>query len=70
MTSPGHRPECLYPFPRPPVRRPTGLLSLPGIDRYIAGAILSVTYGEREAILDGNVIRVLIHLFCISDGIR
>jgi adenine-specific DNA glycosylase len=43
---------------------------LPGIDRYIAGAILSVTYGEREAILDGNVIRVLIHLFCISDGIR
>ena len=36
-----------------------GLVSLPGIGRSTAGAILSMGYGQRAAILDGNVKRVL-----------
>lgn len=35
------------------------LLSLPGIGRYTAGAIASIVHGERAAIVDGNVCRVL-----------
>ena len=36
-----------------------GLQSLPGIGRSTAGAILSLALGQRHAILDGNVKRVL-----------
>ncbi len=35
------------------------VLELPGIGRSTAGAILSLAYGQRHAILDGNVKRVL-----------
>lgn len=35
------------------------LKELPGIGRYTAGAIASIVFGEREAIVDGNVCRVL-----------
>lgn len=35
------------------------LSALPGIGRSTAGAILSIVFGQREAILDGNVKRVL-----------
>jgi A/G-specific adenine glycosylase len=35
------------------------LLALPGIGAYTAGAILSLAYGLPEALLDGNVTRVL-----------
>ncbi|MAD91912.1 MAG: A/G-specific adenine glycosylase [Gammaproteobacteria bacterium] len=35
------------------------LIALPGIGRSTAGAILSITYGQHHAILDGNVRRVL-----------
>src|SRR4030042_7216247 len=35
------------------------LISLPGLGRYTAGAILSIAFGKPEAVLDGNVIRVL-----------
>jgi A/G-specific adenine glycosylase len=41
------------------------LLALPGIGRSTAGAILAQAFGERAAILDGNVKRVL----CRSHGI-
>jgi A/G-specific adenine glycosylase len=41
------------------------LLKLPGIGRYTAGAIASIAFGRRAAILDGNVTRVL----CRIDGI-
>ncbi len=34
------------------------LLNLPGIGEYTAGAILSLAYLKKEAILDGNLIRV------------
>jgi len=37
----------------------TALEALPGIGRSTAGAILSLGYGQRAAILDGNVKRVL-----------
>ena len=38
------------------------LLRLPGIGDYTAGAILSLAYGQAEALLDGNVKRVLSRL--------
>src|SRR5205085_5535935 len=43
-----------------------GLLELPGIGRYTAGAVASIAFGRRAPILDGNVIRVL----CRIDGIE
>jgi A/G-specific adenine glycosylase len=42
-----------------------GWLALPGVGRYTAGAIMSVAFGERYPILDGNVTRVLSRLFLI-----
>ncbi len=38
------------------------LLSLPGIGPYTAGAVSSIAYGEKEAAVDGNVLRVLTRL--------
>lgn len=35
------------------------LRSLPGVGRYTAGAIASMVFGHREAIVDGNVRRVI-----------
>lgn len=46
------------------------LLELPGIGRYTAGAIASLAYGVRAAILDGNVQRVLCRLHAIADDPR
>jgi len=34
------------------------LLSLPGIGPYTAAAVMSLAFGEREPVLDGNVLRV------------
>lgn len=42
------------------------LLALPGIGRSTAGAIAAFAYGERRAILDGNVKRVYCRLFGIE----
>ena len=39
-----------------------GLKKLPGIGDYTAAAISSITRGEKRAVLDGNVIRVLTRL--------
>jgi len=39
------------------------LLSLPGIGAYSAGAIASIAFGERQPLVDGNVIRVLTRHF-------
>jgi A/G-specific adenine glycosylase len=36
-----------------------GLLSIPGIGPYTAGAIASIAFGVRTPLVDGNVIRVL-----------
>lgn len=35
------------------------LCALPGIGRYTAGAIASMVYGDREPLVDGNVVRVM-----------
>jgi len=43
------------------------LLTIPGIGRYTAGAIASIAFGQRAAIVDGNVARVTARLFG-SDG--
>lgn len=39
-----------------------GLLALPGIGRYTAGAIASIAFGQIAPVLDGNVIRVFARL--------
>lgn len=39
------------------------LLALPGIGAYSAGAIASIAFGAREALVDGNVVRVLTRRF-------
>lgn len=45
------------------------LQKLPGIGRYTAGAIASIVHGERVAVLDGNVIRVLTRIYDIPDDV-
>jgi A/G-specific adenine glycosylase len=42
------------------------VVALPGIGRSTAGAILSLALGQRHAILDGNVKRVLARYFAIE----
>ncbi len=41
------------------------LVALPGIGRSTAGAILSLAYGQRQPILDGNVKRVVARWFAV-----
>ncbi|HEY5610103.1 MAG TPA: A/G-specific adenine glycosylase, partial [Thermoanaerobaculia bacterium] len=45
------------------------LRTIPGIGRYTAGAIASIAYGKREAIVDGNVARVVARLFAIPHAV-
>ncbi len=47
-----------------------GLRCLPGVGDYTAGAIASIAFGRRAAIVDGNVARVLARLFAIEDDVR
>ena len=42
------------------------VLALPGIGRYTAGAICSITFNQPTPILDGNVIRVLTRIFGVA----
>jgi len=42
---------------------------LPGVGRYTAAAVASIAFGERVAVLDGNVKRVLARLFNIAECI-
>jgi A/G-specific adenine glycosylase len=46
-----------------------GWRELPGVGRYTAGAIASIAFGERVAVLDGNVKRVLSRLFLVRDPV-
>ena len=41
------------------------LQTLPGVGRSTAAAVLSLTYGQRETILDGNVKRVIARCFAV-----
>jgi len=45
-------------------------LALPGIGNYTAAAILSIAYGEKLAVLDGNVARVLARLGAVRGDLR
>jgi A/G-specific adenine glycosylase len=45
-------------------------LALPGIGNYTAAAILSIAFGEKYAVLDGNVARVLARLSAIRGDLR
>ena len=46
-----------------------GLLALPGIGAYTAGAIASISFGMRVPAIDGNVYRVAARYFGIRDDI-
>jgi A/G-specific adenine glycosylase len=46
------------------------VLDLPGIGTYTAAAILSIAFGEKYAVLDGNVARVLARLGAIRGDLR
>ncbi len=50
-------------------RTAAGLQKLKGIGRYTAGAIASIAFGERAAVLDGNVIRVLTRLLDVAEDV-
>ena len=45
-------------------------LALPGIGTYTAAAILSIAFGAKHAVLDGNVARVLARLEAIHGDLR
>ncbi|NJK92509.1 MAG: A/G-specific adenine glycosylase [Blastochloris sp.] len=45
------------------------LLQLPGIGPYTAAAIASIAFGQKAALLDGNVQRVLTRVFAISSNL-
>lgn len=45
-------------------------LSLPGIGPYTAAAILSIAFNQPQAVVDGNVIRVMSRLFALKDDVR
>jgi len=46
-----------------------GLRALPGVGAYTAGAIASIAFGRRAALVDGNVARVLARLFAIEEDV-
>ena len=46
-----------------------GLLALPGVGRYTAGAVASIAFGKAAPILDGNVARVIARLLAIEQSI-
>jgi len=46
------------------------LRAIPGIGAYTAGAIASIAYGERAALVDGNVARVLARVLGIVDDVK
>ena len=46
------------------------VLALPGIGNYTAAAILSIAFGNKLAVLDGNVARVLARLAAIRGDVR
>ncbi|MEI7892412.1 MAG: A/G-specific adenine glycosylase [Myxococcales bacterium] len=46
------------------------LRDVPGIGPYTAGAVASIAFGQRAALVDGNVARVLARLFALDHDIR
>jgi A/G-specific adenine glycosylase len=72
------RPRRLHEIARESVARYGGelpsdeatLLSFKGIGEYTAGAVLSFAFGQRKAILDTNVARVLFRVFVARGDAR
>ena len=46
------------------------VLALPGIGAYTAAAICSIAFGQKMAVLDGNVARVIARLFALRGDLR
>ncbi len=46
------------------------LRALPGIGRYTAGAVSSIAYQQHEALVDGNVARVISRVFALTENIK
>ncbi len=44
--------------------------TLPGVGPYTAAAVTSIAYGAHQAVLDGNVARVLARLFALRGEVR
>ena len=61
LSSVGESAEPQGPNKMPETRKE--LEALPGIGAYTAGAILSLAYHKREAILDGNLVRIFSRLY-------
>jgi len=53
---------CVARFGGKVPKRAAELATLPGVGRYTAGAVASIVHGERAAIVDGNVARVLLRV--------
>ena len=51
-------------------RTAQGLLELEGVGRYTAGAVASIAFGQRAALVDGNVARVVARLFAIEEDVK
>jgi A/G-specific adenine glycosylase len=45
---------------------PAAFRALPGVGAYTAGAVLSIAFGKREPLVDGNAARVLGRLYCVQ----
>ncbi len=46
------------------------LRRLAGVGAYTAGAVASIAFGRRAAVVDGNVARVLARLFAIEENVK
>ena len=46
-----------------------GLLELPGVGRYTAGAVASIAFGRDVPAVDGNVLRVLARVFAMREDV-
>ena len=44
--------------------------NLPGVGPYIAAAVTSIAMGQKEAVCDGNVVRVISRIFAISESFK
>lgn len=60
---------CATPGAKIP-RTAEGLRQLPGIGAYTAAAVASICFGEREPVIDGNVLRVAARVLALETDIR
>jgi A/G-specific adenine glycosylase len=47
-----------------------GLVELPGVGRYTAGAVASIAFGAAAPVVDGNVARVLARCFGVAEDFK